>query len=349
MKSKIALDKIINKSRVHLYKPIQIAEILYHYRKGDKITLDDVESYRNISKRWRDEVTKRLVGRVSTSSQKFQDNLFENNAMPPGLLKELGIFNKRSGGVVESYIYNRLQLRLAMVTSALEYIETNGVKKFNLNEFLSKFVDEPGLKRSIDKVYEITVYALFNTLVRALRVEINTSIKNPDKEMIGDFEKFLKLVLGFEKNRTSITLPARLFRVGVTNAADRGIDMWGNFGPAIQVKHISLSEDLAEDVVDSLTADKIILVCLDGEDGIIKKITSQLPFSGRIQGIITLHDLENWYKLCLSSKYKNKLGVSLLTDLIREFDFEFPVSTEIKPFLKERSYNKIKLEGEWKI
>ena len=54
--SLLALDKIINKSRVHLYKPIQIAEILYHYRKGDKIDLNDVESYRNINKNWRDDV-----------------------------------------------------------------------------------------------------------------------------------------------------------------------------------------------------------------------------------------------------------------------------------------------------
>jgi len=349
MKSKAALDKIINKSRVHLYKPVQIAEILYHYRKGDRIDLRDVESYRNVSKKWRDEVTKRLVGRISTSSQKFQDNLFEGNAIPPAALKELGEFNKRNNGIVEVYIYRRLQQRLAMVLSALEYIEKSGVNKFKLSEFLSRFIEEPGLKRSVDKVYEITVYALFNTLVRALKVEISTTIRNPDKQMLGDFSKFLKIVVGLGKDKTSVTLPAKLFRVGVTNAADRGIDMWGNFGPAVQVKHISLSEDLAEDVVENLTADKIIIVCLDGEDKVIKKITNQLPFSGRIQGIITLSDLEDWYKLCLSSKYRKKLGAQLLADMVREFDFEFPVSNEMEPFLKERRYDKVKLGGEWKV
>ncbi len=70
MRSKEALDKIIRKSRVHLYKPIQIAEILYQYRHGAKIKLDDIETYRNISKKWRDDISKKIVGRVSTSSQK---------------------------------------------------------------------------------------------------------------------------------------------------------------------------------------------------------------------------------------------------------------------------------------
>lgn len=87
MKSKEALDKIIAKSRVHLYKPIQIAEILHRHRTKRDFDISEVESYRNLSKRWRDDVSKLLVGRVSTSSQKFQDNLFEGNAMPPLLLK----------------------------------------------------------------------------------------------------------------------------------------------------------------------------------------------------------------------------------------------------------------------
>ena len=55
MKSKKALDKIIEKSRVHLYKPIQIAEILYHNRIEDSVNPSNKESYRNLSKKWRDD------------------------------------------------------------------------------------------------------------------------------------------------------------------------------------------------------------------------------------------------------------------------------------------------------
>ena len=48
--AKNALDKIISKSRVHLYKPIQIAEILYRIRNFGDIDPLNLESYRNESK-----------------------------------------------------------------------------------------------------------------------------------------------------------------------------------------------------------------------------------------------------------------------------------------------------------
>lgn len=349
MESKDALDKIIKKSRVHLYKPIQIAEILYHYRKGVNIDPSDVETYRNISKRWRDEVSKLLVGRVSTSSQKFQDNVFEANAMPPRLIKELAEFNKQNNGIVENYIYHRLKERLSLVYDALEYLKNSGPEKFDLKDFLSQFTHSPGLKRSIDKIYEITVYALFSVIVRALKVEIKISIENADKEILKDFDGFIRLALGLSEEIPVKKMPARLFRLGVTNAADRGLDMWANFGPAIQVKHLTLSEDLVEDVSKNITADRIVLVCLDAEVTMIERIMTQMAFSDKIQGIITLSDLETWYKTCLSDKYRETLGSQLLSDLERAFNFEFPANTEIEPFIRERGYEASKLTGEWHL
>jgi type II restriction enzyme len=79
--AKNALDKIIQKARVHFYKPFQIAEILYHHRLANPpINLLNVETYRNVSKRWRDDISLQLVGRYSTSSAKYQDNVFDANA-----------------------------------------------------------------------------------------------------------------------------------------------------------------------------------------------------------------------------------------------------------------------------
>src|SRR3989344_5283816 len=349
MKSKSALDKIIKKSRVHLYKPIQIAEILYHHRLNKGINASDLESYRNISKKWRDEITKILIGRICTSSQKFQDNIFEANAMPPILLKELAEYNAKNNGIVENYIYHQLFARLTMVYDAFAYVDKSTPESFSLKDFLELFTNKPGLKRSVDKAYEIVVYALFSTIVRALKVELNLSIKNADVSILSDFETFVKLVLGLSKEQKQISIPAKLFRVGVTNAADRGLDMWANFGPAIQVKHISLTEELAEDVSDNLTADKIVLVCLDGEKETIEKVMNQLPFSPRIQGIITLSDLMNWYSICLSKKYSKTLGKFLLSDLKREFNNEFPSTSAISPFLKERGYENKHLVGDWNI
>jgi len=45
--AKSALDALIRKSRVHFYKPIQIAEILYHARMNpNSIDLLKLEDYR---------------------------------------------------------------------------------------------------------------------------------------------------------------------------------------------------------------------------------------------------------------------------------------------------------------
>ncbi|WP_410524572.1 HaeII family restriction endonuclease [Prevotella sp. OH937_COT-195] len=60
--AKLALDRLISKARVHLYKPIQIAEILHRDRVHGDIDLVDLESYRNASKKWRDEVLFALLG-----------------------------------------------------------------------------------------------------------------------------------------------------------------------------------------------------------------------------------------------------------------------------------------------
>lgn len=349
MESKKALDNMIKKSRVHLYKPIQIAEILHNYRKGENIDPSDVLTYINASKKWRDEISSRLVGRISTSSQKYQDNVFDKNAMPPALLKELAEYNKKNDGIVENYIYHRLKERLSLVREALKYLKNAGPDKFDLDAFLSRFSYSPGLKRSVDKVYEITVYALFSVIVKALKVEVSLSIENADKEILNDFKSFISITVGLPEGKLIKKIPAKLFRVGVTNAADRGLDMWANFGPAIQVKHLTLSEDLAEDVSENITADRIVLVCLDAESEMIRRIMTQLSFSDRIQGIVTLSDLETWYKICLSDKYKDKLGIELLNNLEREFNFEFPAISAINPFIEERGYKAENLIGDWSL
>ena len=51
-RAKNALDSIIKKSRIHLYKPIQIAEILHVVRTNHdlKVDLANLESYRTRSK-----------------------------------------------------------------------------------------------------------------------------------------------------------------------------------------------------------------------------------------------------------------------------------------------------------
>lgn len=119
--AKAALDKLISKSRVHLYKPIQIAEILYRKRLSPEMNLLDLESYRTKSRKWRDDISIELLGRKCSSSAKFQDNLFDDNAIPPRVLYILGEENNNNKGAVEAYIYSQFDNRHTQLAKALKY------------------------------------------------------------------------------------------------------------------------------------------------------------------------------------------------------------------------------------
>ncbi|MBF0463255.1 MAG: HaeII family restriction endonuclease [Magnetococcales bacterium] len=135
VEAKAALDKVIDKARVHLYKPIQLAEILYRARVKEDINLSDLTTYRTISKKWRDIICLQFLGRTSTSSARYQDDLFNDNAVPPGLLVILGAENKIKNGIVEAYIYRKFAQRHAQMTVGLDYClahSCTGVSKSGL-------------------------------------------------------------------------------------------------------------------------------------------------------------------------------------------------------------------------
>ncbi len=338
--AKKALDSLISKQRVHMYKPIQVAEILYHVRCNGLTynqVRNDPEMYRNPSKHWRDSVTRRLLDQVSTSSQKFQDNLFEKNAIHPEILAILVQAN--IDGIVERYIYQKFQERQSRILKIGRILDSSTKENFDLSSFLSEFVTEKSIKRSIDKVFEIVVYALFNTLVKHLNVIITVSANPIEINLLKDFEEFARLLLNIDVKNPTISFPAKLYRAGVTNAADRGLDMWGNFGPVVQVKHLTLTEELAEDISSGIASDQIVIVCVDGEKKIIERICQQLGH--RIQGIILQSQLVTWYDSGLRGDFSKRLGNDLLKGLRQEFRNEFPFSNTFEPFYNEREYNKI--------
>jgi type II restriction enzyme len=341
--AKQVLDKVIAKSRVHLYKPIQIAEILHRDRTERELVLelDNLETYRNASKKWRDQICNRFLGRSSTSSARYQDDLFNENAIPPAVLVALGKENQAKNGIVEAYIYSRFAARFTQMSTGLDYCTLHDESDFQLSEFLQLFWREAGLRRSIDKVYEIIVYALFSAIVSELELTVEVSM-NPSKQPILQyFSDFATKVLSLELNRTSFKTAARLYRVGVTNAADRGIDMWANFGLAIQIKHLSLSEEVAENIVSSVSADRIVIVCKKAEQKIIVSLLNQLGWKARIQSIVTENDLIDWYEKALRGQYGAQMGGLLLETLAAEIKREFPVTenTEFVKFFNGRGYS----------
>jgi hypothetical protein len=348
--AKQSLDKVIEKARVHLYKPIQIAEILHRDRTEKDINLSDLTTYRTISKKWRDIICIKFLGRTSTSSARYQDDIFNDNAIPPSVLVELGKENSNKNGIVEAYIYQKFAQRFSQMSAGLDYCLTHDKSNFSLNDFLAMFWNEPGLRRSIDKIYEIVVYALFSALVEALEVSVEVSLNPAKLNILKEFEDFAGRVIQLSTKQTSIKLKARINRVGVTNAADRGLDMWANFGLAIQIKHLSLTEELAENIVSSVSADRIVIVCKDTEQKIIISVLNQIGWKSKIQSIVTETDLLTWYEKALRGKFATSIGDKVLKKLTDEIQVEFPATdnAEFMKFIKQRGYENLS-DPNWQI
>jgi HaeII restriction endonuclease len=340
------LDALIAKSRVHLYKPIQIAEILHKARLNPElINISDLSSYRNASKKWRDEVCNKFIGRSSSSSQKYQDNLFEENAIPLSVLYQLDKENRAKNGVVEKYIYLHLQKRLFQIENALTYCLNSDKRSFELEVFIERFYQEAGLKRSIDKIFEIIVYALFETLITSMNVKVDVYLSDEGRKIFSVFPEFCKKVLSFDYPHERITIEAHFNRVGITNAADRGLDMYANFGAVVQIKHLSLDEKLAQDIVGTVSSNRIIIVCKKAEEKVIVSLLNQIGWKGRIQSIITLEELGVWYSRALKGKYTDLLGDRVLNLLSKEIMNEFPMlgkAKEFEEFKISRKYHEIR-------
>lgn len=333
------LDAIIAKARTDLYKPIQIAEVLYHARIGT-IAIDpfDRETYRNPSKQWRNAITLRLSGKKSISSARYQDDVWSETALPPAALATLIAANTSSDGAVERYIYRAYAERHQAVARVLTTIAHGTPATFDVAELLASFTQDPHLRRSVDKVYEITTYCLFETFITALDATITVQIAEQHQPLLDAFADLAEKLLGLPHGQTSITQPAHIYRVGVTHAADHGLDMWANFGPAIQVKHLSLNPSQVAAIVDHIESDHIVIVCRDTDADVIAAIVQQISWGRRVRGIVRERELIVWYEQFLRGAFADRLGEPLLTRLEASFHAEFPQASQLVAFLEERGY-----------
>ena len=342
------LDTVIRKARVHLYKPIQVAEILHRDRVVGDINLDDVETYRTHSRRWRDEVCLKILGRTSTSSAQFQDNLFDSNATPPPVLATLGEINRRYNGAVEAYIYEAFRHRHTQLSTGLALVRQSDKINFILTDFIDGFKRDPGLSRSVDKIFEIVVYALFSTLLEALEVKIGVKVGNIKNAILREFSDFTEKVLGLSEDMLETYQDAKVYRVGVTNAADRGLDMWANFGVAIQIKHLSLTPPMARDIASEITADRIIIVCKACEKEVLVSVLQQTGSANKIQSVITEDELDMWYEKALRGDSAALIGDRVLQRLENEIKVEFPSTTEFDEFFASRGYQQLSRVDIWR-
>ena len=125
--------------------------------------------------------------------------------------------------------------------------------------------------------------------------------------------------------------------------------MLANFGLAIQVKHLTLNEEMAEDVVSQISADRVVIVCKSIEKKTIASLLNQIGWKSRIQSIITEDELVDWYERALRGVFGDLIGDKLLKEIQSEIIVEFPSSDSktIQSFLKSRGYDKLK-DRAWK-
>ena len=330
--AKEKLDHVIAIGRVEMYKPIQVAETLRMANASKLINLSDVESYRTKSRRWRDNVTDALFSKSSTSSARFQDDLWNPSAVPPEAMVALGNANS-SNHVVEAYIYSFIVEKNRELVTARSTV-SNLNSKGQVENLLAAF-DIQTLKSSADRLYEILATAVFKTELSQTSYTISIDGPKPTKHQ-NSIDALVDLVFHFP-------MPLEVDRLGHTNAADAGLDIWTNFGVAVNVKRLPLNIALLDKIVKDTPIGSLHIVCLKVEPAALAKL-GQLKKAGLKISVTTLKDLLNSVETLTSNKLSLKLFVDTLT---KSFDQEFPMAKTLGDFIKSRDYFSTPLTGLW--
>lgn len=347
--AKQMLDDFIKKSRDILHKPIAVAEVLFRSRT-EGLELDDTNAYRRKSDKWSKAVVRQIRGFASTSNAGYWNQMFDPNRLPPEAMVALGKANEADPHlpVVETYVYAHLNHKLQGIREIIEWVSDRGPKKFRLQELIAKFFGDARLRNSIDKLYEVVAYALFEVVSR--RIDATVSMKlDHTNAILKKFDDMALEVLGVNSGSPSIEYPAKLYRVGRANASDGGLDMWANFGPAVQVKHLSLTKAEAfQDICNRISADRIVIVCKDAATQVVQEVLEHEDLKDRIQGVITESMLCEWWDRACSLPEDPTMGPDLLQELVAAITEEFSVAGT-DDFIASRGYRLDKLPDNWHV
>lgn len=316
------LDLVISKSRVEMYKPIQVAEVLHAANRDLSIDLSDLETYRTRSKQLRDNVTKELFGKVSTSSAKFQDDIWAETAVPPTAMEVLGNLNSESG-LVEEYIYQSVWAKNSFLIKIRESIHSIN----NIDDIRKLFeaFNSDGMRSSEDRLFEIFCVAVLQSdaTTSEAYVKVMESLNSNSESSV---ERIIENLLGKDK-------PLQFSRIGHTNAADAGIDIWSNFGVIVSVKNYLLDGSLAKKVIEDTPVGELVIACDSYSEEGINEIKSNSQ--NRSITVVTKSDLmKDAERLLLNLKAAEEF----LRVFLSNYDHEFPRTTTLEDFMNKRGY-----------
>jgi hypothetical protein len=315
------LDHVIQLSRVEMYKPIQIAETLREFTLNKSINLSKLETFRNLSRDLRNRVTLELIGKVSTSSMRFQDDLWNTSAMPPEALTALATANSKHQ--VEEYIYQHVYAKSAQMIEIRKVLDA--VKSLSDIQNIFDLFNTPGLRSSADRLFEVFTLSVLQTQIE--KSDFTFTLSGTSETVKGRTGKKLISIAEGQGNELELA------KMGHTNAADAGLDIWTNFGVVVSVKNYKLDEELFLKVLSDTPVGLLVVICetvsLDVE-GDLMKLSNNRPVI-----LITREELfTDAGELLLSSDYAKVF----VDKLISFYDKEFPLTVTLENFMKRRKY-----------
>lgn len=328
-----ALVAALDNGRGHNFKAIQAAEIFFRDRiTPGGLNLLDHETYRCASKRWRDEVCERLVGTTSRSNGAWQDMLFSRESTTE-VLAALAPENRRLNGAIEAYIYRHVGAKLLAIAELAAELEQPGKRPFSLTDLLRQCRTDPALRRVVERVYEIVAYAVIDTLVEALGVEVNVDVPADRLALLRD-DRFLATVLGAATSNLPRRMAGRMTRVGLVNAADGGLDLIANFGFRGQVKHADVGGTQLRAFTDCGAGPAETLICRSAQVGNDAGATTPA-------NVISEADLVRWSDLIASGRFGPTAAKALPARIAAELRREFPGcgSDAFLSFMRDRGYD----------
>ena len=323
------LDRVIQLSRVEMYKPIQIAETLRKMNSDKKLDPLNLETYRNLSRELRNDITMQLIGKISTSSMRFQDDLWNESAVPPSALAVLAAENRKKSKV-EEYIYQHVYAKNAHLIEIRKKLDSlSSIEE--IHRMFNAF-NSPGLRTSADRLYEVFVLSVLQTDIEVSNYKLSISGSKNSVKGSGA----MKLINATDGQAKELMLA----KIGHTNAADAGLDIWTNFGVVISVKNYNLDVELFQKVLSDTPIGFLVIVCETLSPNLLKQYKN--VSNGRSVMFITKTELYDDAQNIFADKIRSKKFVARF---LYFYDSEFPLTVTLEEFMAERQY-KVQLPSE---